>query len=120
MATKQNQIISALSRRSFLTVAGATAGVLSACSTSSAMRDSGQNTVSAPFDSIRDYVAAMDKAGNVMRFDRIDQDAYEGTALMYRLVDRFGWRCPLFPRGAPILGERDRGLRACKPATVSQ
>jgi 4-hydroxy-3-polyprenylbenzoate decarboxylase len=38
----------------------------------------------------------MDARGNVMRFDRIDQDAFEGTALMYRLVDRFGrYRAPI-------------------------
>jgi 4-hydroxy-3-polyprenylbenzoate decarboxylase len=31
-----------------------------------------------------------------MRFDRVDQDAYEGTALMYRIVDRFGrYRAPI-------------------------
>ena len=41
-------------------------------------------------------LAAMEARGNVMRFDRVDQDAYEGTALMYRLVDRFGrYRAPL-------------------------
>ncbi len=50
----------------------------------------------APFDSVRDFVCAMEARGNVMRFKRIDQDAYEGTALMYRIVDRFGpYRAPI-------------------------
>ena len=50
----------------------------------------------APFDSLRDYVAAMEARGNVMRFARVDQDNYEGTAIMYRLVDHFGiYRAPL-------------------------
>ena len=43
-----------------------------------------------PFDSIRDYVQALDKHGLVLRVRDIDQDAYEGTALHYRLVERFG------------------------------
>jgi len=43
-----------------------------------------------PFDSLRDWIRAAEQHGIVQRFDAIDQDAYEGTALMYRLVDRFG------------------------------
>jgi 4-hydroxy-3-polyprenylbenzoate decarboxylase len=43
-----------------------------------------------PFDSIRDYVAELERRGLVLRIPRIDQDAYEATALMYRLIDRFG------------------------------
>jgi UbiD family decarboxylase len=48
------------------------------------------NPATAPFDSLRDYVGALEANGLLLRFDRIDQDAYEGTAMMYRLVDRFG------------------------------
>jgi 4-hydroxy-3-polyprenylbenzoate decarboxylase len=44
----------------------------------------------APFDSLRDYIRAVDARGLLQRFDAIDQDAYEGTALMYRLVDHHG------------------------------
>ncbi|HJP04763.1 MAG: UbiD family decarboxylase [Gammaproteobacteria bacterium] len=50
----------------------------------------------APFDSLRDYVQMLEARGLLLRIDRIDQDAYEGTALMYRLVDRYGWnRAPV-------------------------
>ncbi len=62
---------------------------------------------SAPFDSIREFVAAMEARGNVMRFDRVDQDAYEGTAIMYRLIDRFGvYRAPLVVFDAVRVGGR--------------
>lgn len=43
-----------------------------------------------PFESLRDYVAELDRRGLLLRVARIDQDAYEGTALMYRLMDRYG------------------------------
>jgi 4-hydroxy-3-polyprenylbenzoate decarboxylase len=50
-----------------------------------------------PFESIRDYVGELDRRGLVLRIPRVDQDAYEATALMYRLLDRFGMY------GAPVL-----------------
>jgi 4-hydroxy-3-polyprenylbenzoate decarboxylase len=51
----------------------------------------------APFDSLRDYIAALESRGLVVRFPRVDQDAFEGTALMYRFRDLHGMR------GAPAL-----------------
>ena len=45
----------------------------------------------APFDSFRDYIKAMEAWGLVVRVPRIDQDNYEITAMMYRLIDEFGW-----------------------------
>lgn len=44
----------------------------------------------APFDTMRDYIEALEARGLVMHFDRVDQDAYEATALMYRAIDEFG------------------------------
>ncbi len=46
---------------------------------------------SAPFDTFRDYIAALEAHGLVLRIPRIDQDAYELTALTYRLIDEYGW-----------------------------
>ena len=46
----------------------------------------------APFGSFRDYVAALDAQGLVLRIPRVDQDAYEATALMYRIRDQHGMR----------------------------
>jgi len=51
----------------------------------------------APFDSIRDYIAALEAHGLLLRIPRIDQDRYLTTALLFRAIDRFG----MF--GAPAL-----------------
>ncbi|MBT8443033.1 MAG: UbiD family decarboxylase [Gammaproteobacteria bacterium] len=45
----------------------------------------------APFDSFRDYMEAIEAWGLVLRVPRVDQDNYELTALMYRLIDEYGW-----------------------------
>ena len=44
-----------------------------------------------PFDSLRTYMAALEAHGGVLRIPEINQDAYEATALMYRLIDKYGW-----------------------------
>jgi 4-hydroxy-3-polyprenylbenzoate decarboxylase len=44
-----------------------------------------------PFDSLRDYMYALEARGCVRHIDAIDQDAYEATGLMYRFIDEFGW-----------------------------
>ena len=43
-----------------------------------------------PFEDLREWIDELDRRGLVLRVRDIDQDAYEGTALMYRLIDRFG------------------------------
>jgi len=43
-----------------------------------------------PLDDWRQWMAELERRGLVLRVRDIDQDAYEGTALMYRLIDRFG------------------------------
>ncbi len=44
----------------------------------------------APFDSMRDWVAALEADGLLMRFDRIDQDKYEIPGLFFRATDQYG------------------------------
>ena len=44
-----------------------------------------------PFDSLRDYVAAVDARGGLLRITDMDQDRYEATAFAYRLVEEFGF-----------------------------
>ena len=44
----------------------------------------------APFDSLRDYVAALEARGLLLRFRGVDQDAYEATGIMYALIEEFG------------------------------
>ena len=43
-----------------------------------------------PYDSLRDYVEALEARGRVLRVKEVDQDNYEGTALMFRLIDEYG------------------------------
>lgn len=82
------------SRRELLATGLGLAATAGAAPTPAASRVSG---AAAPFRSLRDYVAALDRHGLLVRIPRIDQDAWEATALMYRLRDQYGMR------GAPAL-----------------
>ena len=44
-----------------------------------------------PYDSLRDFVNAIEARGKLMRLKEIDQDKYEATGVMYRLIDKFGY-----------------------------
>jgi 4-hydroxy-3-polyprenylbenzoate decarboxylase len=44
----------------------------------------------APFDTFREWIQALDAHGLLMRFERMDQDAYHTTGLFYRATDKFG------------------------------
>ena len=44
-----------------------------------------------PFDSLRDYMAAIEDLGQVLHVSGLDQDSYEATGFMYRLIDKLGW-----------------------------
>ncbi len=109
MADNDNKLINEelfsdglVSRRSFL---AATAGLAAAgCESmdtqaaedrvSIAMANATANRATAPtapFDTLRDYVAAIEAQGLLLRFDRLDQDAYEATAIIYALIDKYGW-----------------------------
>jgi len=103
-----------LSRRKFLTISAAGLGAVTAgCSLSKKASGSPQShsassapgssqshstasssstfSRSAPFDTIREYIEALEERGLLMRFEKLDQDAYEMTALMYRFIDQYGW-----------------------------
>ena len=96
----------AASRRDFLTTTGAGLAALSAlaagCGESAPVATTAPaagrgSAPKAPFDSLRDYVAALEAHGLLLRIPRIDQDNYETTALLFRATDRYG----MF--GAPAL-----------------
>ena len=54
-----------------------------------------------PFNSLRAFMDAIEASGRLLRIKEIDQDQYEYTALMYKLIDEFGFL------GAPaVLAER--------------
>jgi 4-hydroxy-3-polyprenylbenzoate decarboxylase len=92
-----------LTRRGF--VAGSSIGIAAALTgTGGAAAGSAQSrrpvrspAPAGPFDTMREMIGALDARGRLLRIDRVDQDAYEATALMYRLVDRHGLE------GAPAL-----------------
>ena len=88
-----------VSRRSFL-AASAGAAALGADSALAEQRisvaqaaaaESKTAVPKAPFDTLRDYVAALEANGLLLRFNKVDQDAYEGTAIVYALIDKYGW-----------------------------
>ena len=50
-----------------------------------------------PFASLRDYLAALEQLGLLLRIAEFDQDKYESTAFAYRLIERRGYsRAPAF------------------------
>jgi 4-hydroxy-3-polyprenylbenzoate decarboxylase len=86
-----------LDRRMFLAAGTGVAALATGCSslaeqgqTPAAGRKPTGDVPTAPFDSIRDYMAAMEAHGLLMRFPKIDQDKYEATGLFYRATDLFG------------------------------
>jgi 4-hydroxy-3-polyprenylbenzoate decarboxylase len=44
-----------------------------------------------PYDSLRDYLAALEARGRLLRIKEMDQDRYEATAFAYRLIEEFGY-----------------------------
>lgn len=43
-----------------------------------------------PYDTIRDYIAALEAKGRLLIIKEIDQDQYEATAFVYRMLDKIG------------------------------
>ena len=94
---KQPENKSQLDRRMFLAAGTGIAALTAGCSTLADQNKTpvagtkpAANTPTAPFDSIRDYMAAMEAHGLLMRFPEIDQDNYEATALFFRATDLYG------------------------------
>ncbi len=44
-----------------------------------------------PYLTLRDYIAALEARGRLLRIPEMDQDAYEATAFAYRLIERHGY-----------------------------
>ena len=80
-----------VSRRELLVGSGALAGMSAFAKAQAAARPGASaEAPSWPYDGLRDYLEALEARGLVMRFDRVDQDNYEATALMYKAIDVFG------------------------------
>jgi len=87
--------MSTFTRREILGSAVGAATVVSARSNAAAMIGASTSAdvhPEAPYRSMREYVAALEAHNLVIRIPRVDQDAYEGTALMYRARDLYGMR----------------------------
>jgi 4-hydroxy-3-polyprenylbenzoate decarboxylase len=54
------------------------------------MNDEPSSAGAEVFESVRDYVGALERRGRLLRIPAMDQDQYEATAFAYRLVERFG------------------------------
>jgi 4-hydroxy-3-polyprenylbenzoate decarboxylase len=54
-----------------------------------------------PFDSLRDYLTAVESRGSLLRIPEMDQDRYEATGFAYRMVEEHG-----FDNAPPFLIER--------------
>ena len=82
-----------MDRRSLIAAAGMTATALATPSLGTAAGGVSRKTVRTgfPHDTFRDWIRTLEDNGLLMRLPRLDQDAYEATALAYRLMDRFGW-----------------------------
>lgn len=83
-----------LSRRAVLLSGAAAAALGSVTARAGNKKAAGKTapTLHAPYDSIRDFVAALDERGLLESFDGVDQDRFDGTAIMYALIDNFGKR----------------------------
>ncbi len=84
-------------RRMFLAAGTGIAALTAGCSslagqqqTPVAGRTPTSDVPTAPFDSIRDYMAALDAHGLLMRFPEIDQDKFEATGLFFKATDLYG------------------------------
>ncbi|NND53467.1 MAG: UbiD family decarboxylase [Gammaproteobacteria bacterium] len=85
-----------ISRRAVL-LSGAAAAALASAKAGEGARVSGNTAAAAaglqpPYDSIRDFVAALNARGILERFDGVNQDRFDATAIVYALMDNFGKR----------------------------
>jgi 4-hydroxy-3-polyprenylbenzoate decarboxylase len=92
--TRRNSDNQTLDRRQLLSgAAGLAAAAVAIPALAKPVKSSGASGTKPgfPFDTFRDYIAALDQHGLLMRIPRLDQDAFEMTALAFRLMDEFGW-----------------------------
>ena len=82
-----------LSRRDILAASGGLAALMSTASSvgAAAVRLPPKNAPKPPFDTLRDYVAALEAHGLLLRFPEVDQDDYQATGLVYRANDLYGF-----------------------------
>lgn len=85
---------SPLTRRGFLagsSLASLGLGLLAHPGRPAHGKSAGGGAPQAPYDSIRDWVAALEAHGLLIRMGDVDQDAFHATGLFYNLTDEFTW-----------------------------
>lgn len=64
---------------------------------SSAMSERQNVQLTGPYDSLRDYIVALEARGRLLRIKEMDQDQYEATGFAYRLIEKCGhYEAPAF------------------------
>jgi len=58
-----------------------------------------------PYETLRDYITALEARGKILRIKEVDQDKYEGTAFVYRMLDEKGLDTGLMFEKVKIDGE---------------
>lgn len=85
----------ALTRRGFLATSGGLAslglGLLSHPGTPAHGKVPDSPAPQPPYDSIRDWVAALEAHGLLLRMGDVDQDAFHATGLFFNLTDQYTW-----------------------------
>jgi len=96
MSENEKDSATGLDRRVFLAAATGMAALAAGCA-QEGTENSSAGSASAkpsgplpPYDSIRDWVDAMDAHGLLLRIPEIDQDNYEATGLVFRMNDLYG------------------------------
>ncbi|MEO7386052.1 MAG: UbiD family decarboxylase, partial [Gammaproteobacteria bacterium] len=79
-----------LSRREIL-AASASIAAFSAAGGATAGGSAAAQSLKPPFDTMRDYVAALEAHGLLVRIPEVDQDRYQATGLVYRADDHYGF-----------------------------
>ncbi len=76
-----------MKRRGSFVVVSAVVWVLFFCSLSFGAEEL---KTTGPYDTLRDYIAALEARGRLLRVKEVDQDKYEATAFVYRMLDKLG------------------------------
>ncbi len=99
-ASQEFDTASIVSRRSFLAASAGIAAVgcetMDAANASirAAEKTAAERRAAAPkppYDTLREYVAALEAYDLLLRFDRVDNDKFEAAAIVYALMDKYGW-----------------------------
>ena len=80
-----------LTRRDMLAAGTGFAALAAAAEAPAAPHSTSARALQPPFDTLRDYVAALEANGLLLRIPEIDQDAYRATGLVYRANDLYGF-----------------------------